>query len=261
MVPTGPILFPNYPSSEEQEKLRKSRQPQARHKWTSPNSRRIHCVTCIQPPFQGSRELWGTLPRWLGLLPTQGLCCSEQSHPSSGMRSRDNHSRSETRGSGIRVPHGLRGPGFSPVSCTGLRARQPRGQLPSLAGQGCGLSASMSKTEAAVPLHSFHPRHWQSLLGRAPGTAPLGSFSKSLPILIKCRFMKCEAGRGPWEVGGHMVPRPLGALFWPWAASQDTLAEQVSVEFSPLVQCRGAGCLTSRSAASHRWWNWPLHDA
>ena len=109
-------------------------------------------------PFSGQQGALRNFAKMAGAPPNPGLCCPERSHPSSGRRSRDNHSRSETRGSGIGVPHGLRGAGFSPASRTGPRARQPHEQLPSLAGQGCGLSASMSKTEAVVPLRSFHPR-------------------------------------------------------------------------------------------------------
>lgn len=84
---------------------------------------------------------------------------------------------------------------------------------------------------------------------------------QSLSVLIKCRFMECEAGRGPWKVMEHMVPRPLGDRVLTAGHLPRHPAKQVSVTFPPLTPRLGAVRLTSHSAASLLRWRYrPLHE-
>lgn len=76
---------------------------------------------------------------------------------------------------------------------------------------GCGPSSSVYQDRCSCP----PPITSSQALTDSPGQGSWHRLTEehlqSLPILIKSRFMECEAGRGLWKVMEHMVSRPLGA--------------------------------------------------
>jgi len=77
---------------------------------------------------------------------------------------------------------------------------------------GCWLSSSVYQDRFSCPPPITSSQALTDPPGRAPGTAPLGEHLQLLPILIKFRFMECEAWQGPRKVMKHMVSEPLGSL-------------------------------------------------
>lgn len=94
-----------------------------------------------------------------------------------------------------------------------------------------------TKTDAAVPLRLLHQKRWQTLLGRALGTASLGSISNHCPSQSNSDLWSVRLEEAPGRSWNTWSPGPWELMFWPsWAISQDPWPSRPASEFSPLIQ-------------------------